>query len=384
MQRCEKCGQENNNYAERCVYCGEFLYIAVDHDDIQYNHPRRKIKRRHNDFTEDIIDELSNSNNEASEYMDIDDNPFTQAIEKNSYHEKNRYINDDYIDESFINPGDSSFQDLEVNNPDTLEEEIIEELTGYHQQQPPKKQHLIDLQDDLKRKIKRNKTLENSIGIRFSDIDVNVTSIKNPIEITGRAHFNQNDIHEDYKLSVICYDVLQNKLDRKEIMLENDNHDEHVDFTISITPNIHKTAMIILLPEIIEEDQEDTTEFSYDYKKASHDVSPSITNQIFIENMTDIERKIGIKIDNTSILFKSDRKIEVVGEIYIKHPDKYTTIMITATCYDKNNHIIATEATKINTRVYLGFDTLRLIINDVDVKKIQRIKIYPTLQGLDY
>ena len=139
MQRCEKCGQENNNYAERCVYCGEFLYIAVDHDDIQYNHPRRKIKRRHNDFTEDIIDELSNSNNEASEYMDIDDNPFTQAIEKNSYHEKNRYINDDYIDESFINPGDSSFHDLEVNNPDTLEEEIIEELTGYRQQQPPKK-----------------------------------------------------------------------------------------------------------------------------------------------------------------------------------------------------------------------------------------------------
>ena len=78
--------------------------------------------------------------------------------------------------------------------------------------------------------------------------------------------------------------------------------------------------MIILLPEIIEEQRNDAAEFSYDYKKASHDVSPSITNQIFIENMTDIERKIGIKIDNTSILFKSDRKIEVVGEIYIKHP----------------------------------------------------------------
>lgn len=384
MQRCEKCGQLNNNYEERCIYCGEFLYIAVDHDDIQYNHPQHRRIRRNKDFTEDIIDELSNSNNEATEYMDIDDNPFTKTIEDNSYHEEARYINDDYIDDSFINMGDENFHEPELNNPDITDEELIEQLEDERQIQPPKKQHLIDLQYNLKRKIKRNKKLENSIGIMFSDIEVNITSIKNPIEISGRAHFNQNDIHEDYKLSVICYDVLQNKLDRKEIILENNQNREHVDFSISINPNIHKTAMIILLPEIIETHPDDADELFHDKKEPSGDINPSITNKIFIENMTNIERKIGLKIDNTSILLKSNRKIEVVGEIYIKHPDKYSTIMITATCYDKNNHIIATEATRINTRVYLGFDTLRLIINDVDVTKIQRIKIYPTLQGLDY
>ncbi|MBO7719470.1 MAG: hypothetical protein J6S29_04880 [Methanosphaera sp.] len=384
MQRCEKCGQVNNNYEERCIYCGEFLYIAVDHDDLQYNHPQQKRIRRNNDFAEEIIDELSNTNNEATEFMDIDDNPFTKTIEDNAYHEDTKYINDDYIDDSFINNTDENFQEMEADY-NTYEHELIDELESDRQVQQPKKQHLIDLQDDLKKKIKRNKKLENSIGIMFSDIDVDVTSIKNPIEITGRAHFNQNDIHEDYKLSVICYDVLQNKLDRKEIILKNDAHREHVDFSVSINPNIHKTAMIILLPEIIESHTaDDVDEFSFIDEHPTYDISPSITNQIFIENMTDIERKIGLKIDNTSILFKSDRKIEVVGEIHIKHPDKYSTIMITATCYDKNNHIIATESTKINTRVFLGFDTLRLIINDVDVKKIQRIKIYPTLQGLDY
>ncbi|MDO5825312.1 MAG: hypothetical protein BZ137_02565 [Methanosphaera sp. rholeuAM130] len=373
MQKCEKCGQYNYNYEERCVYCGEFFYIAVNHDD-GYTHTPK-----HHDFTDDIIDELSNSNNEATEYMDIDDNPFTKTIEKNSYHEDARYINDDYIDGSFINEGDGNFHDLEVNEAKLPDEAIFEEERNVN---PPKKQHIIDLQNDLKRKIKRNKKLENSIGIMFSDIDVDITSIKNPIEISGRAHFNQNEMHEEYKLSIICYDVLQNKLDRREVILENNDNTEHVDFSVSIHPNIHKTAMIILLPEIIQKDTfDDISGQSDDFMDV--EIPRNLSNQIFIENMTDIERKIGMKIDNTSILLKSDRKIEVVGEIYIKDPDRYSTIMITGTCYDKNNHIIATESTRINTRLYLGFDTLRLIINDVDVNRIQRIKIYPTLQGLE-
>ena len=389
MQRCEKCGQVNNNYEERCVYCGEFLYIAVDHDDKQYNYTQKGSRRKH-DFTDDIIEELTNSNNEASEYMDLEDNPFTRTIEDNSYHETDRYINDDYIDDSFINPGDNDFHDIEAspekvfeNNPDYYDNQGF----NYDKEddKPPKKQHLIDLQEDLKRKIKRNKKLENSIGIRFSDIDVDVTSIKNPIEISGKAHFNQNDTTEDYKLSVICYDLLKNKLDRQEVILENHENVEHVDFNVSIHPNIHKTAMIILLPEVIKTVNEDEFE-DFDFEEDTNEITipQHIVNQIYIEQMHDIERKIGMKIDNTSILLKSDRKIEIVGEIYIKSPDKYSTIMITATCYDENNHIIATESTRINTRLFLGFDTLRLIVNDVDVKRIQRVKIYPTLQGLDY
>ena len=391
MQRCEKCGQINNNYEERCVYCGEFLYISVDHDDRQYD------SQDDNDFTSQIIEELTNSNNEAAQYMDIDDNPFTKTIEDNSYHENSR-SRDTFMDDEdeFINDRDVNFRDIELNKHNRDDEDLFEDDDGLFEvndnpfeddsgfddsqnpEMPPKKQHLIDLEEDLKKKIKRNKKLENSLGIRFTDIDVEVSSIRNPIEISGRAIFNQNKTKEDYKLSIICYDVLKNKLERKEIILEN-NDTESIKFNTTIHPNIHKTAMIILLPEIIETEapEENIPDVNY------HVRAESIKN-IFIEQMHDIERKIGMKIDNTSVLLKSDRKIEIVGEIYIKTPDKYNTIIITATCYDKNNYIIATESTKINTKLYLGFDTLRLIVSDVDVDKIQRIKIYPTLQGLDY
>jgi hypothetical protein len=389
MQRCEKCGQINNNYEERCIYCGEFLYIAVDHDDNQYHQQPSRKRTVRDDCTDEIIEELSNTNNEATEFLDIEDNPFTRTIEDNSHHEDTSYVNDDYIDDSFINAGDRDFRDFEVNEghdifeEDNIQEDIYPDDTfeeDDRQVKPPKKQHILDLEDDLKRKIKRNKKLENSMGIMFSDIEVDVTSIKNPIEISGVAHFNQNMIRDDVKLSVICLDVLQKRLDRQEVILENRDNREHVNFSVTIHPNIHKTARIILLPETVNpqtpvEEEDDIPDV---------ELNPHITNQIFIEQMHDIERKIGMRITNTSILLKSDRKIEVVGEIHLKNPDKYSNILITGTCYDKNNQIIATESTKINTRLFLGFDTLRLIVNDVDVRKIQRVRIYPTLQGLDY
>ena len=65
---------------------------------------------------------------------------------------------------------------------------------------------------------------------------------------------------------------------------------------------------------------------------------------------------------------------------YIKSPDKYNDIKIAATCYDKNNKIIATESTHINTKLYLGFDTLCLKLKDVDVCRVERIRLYPTFQ----
>ena len=314
MQRCEKCGQINNNYEERCIYCGEFLYIAVDHDDNQYHQQPSRKRTVRDDFTDEIIEELSNTNNEATEFLDIEDNPFTRTIEDNSYHEDTSYVNDDYIDDSFINAGDRDFRDFEVNEghdifeEDNIQEDIYPDDTfeeDDRQVKPPKKQHILDLEDDLKRKIKRNKKLENSMGIMFSDIEVDVTSIKNPIEISGVAHFNQNMIRDDVKLSVICLDVLQKRLDRQEVILENRDNREHVNFSVTIHPNIHKTARIILLPETVNpqtpvEEEDDIPDV---------ELNPHITNQIFIEQMHDIERKIGMRITNTSILLKSDRKI---------------------------------------------------------------------------
>jgi hypothetical protein len=165
MQRCEKCGQINNNYEERCIYCGEFLYIAVDHDDNQYHQQPSRKRTVRDDFTDEIIEELSNTNNEATEFLDIEDNPFTRTIEDNSYHEDTSYVNDDYIDDSFINAGDRDFRDFEVNEghdifeEDNIQEDIYPDDTfeeDDRQVKPPKKQHILDLEDDLKRKIKRN------------------------------------------------------------------------------------------------------------------------------------------------------------------------------------------------------------------------------------
>ena len=33
MQECPYCGQLNSDFEDRCVYCGELLYIQVEHDD---------------------------------------------------------------------------------------------------------------------------------------------------------------------------------------------------------------------------------------------------------------------------------------------------------------------------------------------------------------
>lgn len=372
LQRCDKCGQLNDNYEERCIYCGEYLYISVDQDDNHY-----KVQ---DDFTNEIIEELTNNNNEAMEFLDINDNPFTKSIEENLFDEED----DEYTEEiDFINDSDNDFHDLEITRDTYIEDQSYDNFKEDEkiEDKPRKKKHLIELEEDLKRKIKRNKKLENSIGITFRDIEVCISSLTNPIEISGKAFINPNNSHDEYKLSIICYDVLKNKLERKEVLLNNKSSDNYVDFNVLINPNIHKTAMIILLPEIIEstvilEELEEDSSSQQNNRVFS-------VKDIFIEQMTEIERKIGMKISNTSIILKNNKKIEIVGEIYIENPDKYNTIKITATCYDKNNNIIATESTKINTKLYLGFDTLKLVINNVNISKIQRIKLYPTLQGLD-
>lgn len=402
MQRCEKCGQMNYNSAEKCIYCNHYFFISVDHDNQNYSTHRHGTTSA--DITNEIIEELSNSNNDAAEYFDIDDNPFTKSIESNSYYEEEDFINhrdDQFHDVEIKTNNNQSFDNADLYDDVDSTENLINDEDSYGRQSysdtfdenpfaieeerrdvAPKKQHLIDLENDLKRKIKRNKRLENSIGIAFGDIEVEVSSITSPIIISGKAFFNTNEITEDYQLSIICYDVLKNKLGRKDLILKNSQNKEYVEFRASINPNIHKTAMIILLPEIIEEPlvSPDDIETNDDEK----DYSYGFVKNIFIEQMNEIERKIGMKIDNTSVILKSDQKIEIVGEIYIKDPEKYNTIKITATCYDKDGYIIATESTKINTKLYLGFDTLRLIVNHVNVRKIQRIKLYPTLQGLDY
>ena len=184
----------------------------------------------------------------------------------------------------------------------------------------------------------------------------------------------------------------------------------YYDFNLILKPDISKTSILILLPEIVDKlpdainevDKKNAQNISKNnnisrnlqkpknkqVKKNTQakkidsrkSVAVETSNSIFIEQMKNIEHRIGMNITNTSVLIKSNSYLEVVGEIYIKSPDKYNDIKIAATCYDKNNKIIATESTHINTKLYLGFDTLCLKLKDVDVCRVERIRLYPTFQ----
>lgn len=349
MQRCEKCGQVNYNYEDQCAYCGADLYISVDEND--------DYSSSDNDLTNDIINELSQS---ESEPIDINDNPFNRVIEENQFIEKE----DIFGLEEEINIDEISDVPLKANIED---------------EQTNKKPHILELQDDLKKKIKRNKKLEKSLGLFFKEISVDMENLTSPINIRGYYFLNPNKHIDEIKLSAICYDVLKNKIERNHIILKKSISKEFQEFTISINPNIHKTAMIILLPEEIEEVVLDDFNTSITENEEVHHQE---SNNIFIEQIKEIERKIGMTISNTSIIIKSNSRLEIVGEIYIKNPDKYKTIKIVATCYDSNNHILASQSTNLNPQLYLGFDTLKLVVDDVNVKHIERIKLYPTLQDI--
>jgi hypothetical protein len=351
MQRCEQCGQINKNYEERCVYCGSYLSISVDHEDEQFNHYDDS-----RNLTDEILNELTQNNTEPLDYNDETSSLFDQVVEDNLYHEE---------EDEFIYPEE------EEDDEYLLDERIPQK------EKTTKKRHIIELEYELKKKIKRNKKLEQSFGIELKDIDIDMTSITQPIDILGSYRLSPNRGFRQVSLSVICYDILKNKIARNNIILHASATGQFRNFKITINPNIHKTAMIILLPEeIIETD--DNEEIIPDKKQSDNGTLPK--NNIFIEQMRDIERKIGMKISNTAVIIKARDRFEIVGEIYLKSPDKYETIKITATCYDKDNNILATESTRLNTKLFLGFDTLRLKVDEVDVSKVEHVKLYPTLQ----
>ena len=353
MQRCEQCGQINKNYEERCVYCGSYLSISVDHEDESFNHYNNSM-----DLTDEILNELTQNNSEPLDHNDETSSLFDEVVEKNLYHEE---------EEEFIYPEEEDEEDRYLFDEKIQAKENV-----------TKKRHIIELEYELKKKIKRNKKLEQSFGIELKDIDIDITSITQPIDILGSYRLSPNRGFRQISLSVICYDLLKNKIARNNIILRASATGQFRNFKITINPNIHKTAMIILLPEEIIE-TEDNEEITVDKTPSNTGNLPK--NNIFIEQMRDIERKIGMKISNTAIIIKARDRFEIVGEIYLKSPDKYETIKITATCYDKNNNILATESTRLNTKLFLGFDTLKLKVDEVDVSKVEHVKLYPTLQG---
>ena len=338
MQQCLHCGQYNEDYEDYCAYCGEELYIEIDHDDA------RNPKMDHL-YADSIAREIIDSNTNV---FDDELNEVTKELLGENEEDNKAFL-----------------MDLEDFNFDSEKEVFsIDD------------EQLIKLEEQLKNKLRRNKKLEAGMGLLIRNIDVILDDYTGPLLIMGEITTNDKLDNKKVQLSAVSYDINKKQLSKNSTIVKVD-HGNFEKFTISLDLDITETAIIIILPERIRYDND---ELKNENVKEEKILIPEEGNNIFIEQLVDIERKIGMTLTNTSVLIKSENSIEIVGEITIENPDKYHNIKIAATCYDKNNKIIGTESTKINTKLFLGFDTLSLNIENINVNNIQRIRLYPTLQ----
>lgn len=424
MQECPYCGQLNSDFEDRCVYCGELLYIQVEHDDEETSNDINEINHQYADkIAQELLkdennkqtktfDDLDEFTRELLSPTDISDESVSISDNDDSYYfeEDN---NDTITNESFndTNMFEETLADITTDftedNENTYFEYETEDVPEVHEKTREK---LIEIESKLKKKIKRNKKLETRLGLSFKNIALVINNINGPIEVLGSVSTNTVYNNHCLKLSVICYDNDFKEIERNSTLIIMNSLKRYYDFNLILKPDISKTSILILLPEIVDKlpdainevDKKNTQNISKNknisrnlqkpknkqVKKNTQakkidsrkSVAVETSNSIFIEQMKNIEHRIGMNITNTSVLIKSNSYLEVVGEIYIKSPDKYNDIKIAATCYDKNNKIIATESTHINTKLYLGFDTLCLKLKDVDVCRVERIRLYPTFQ----
>lgn len=336
MQRCPSCCQLNDDLDDHCIYCGEELYIEINN--------KTTSKKMDHLYADSIAKELVDSN---TVFEDDIDEITRELLGEEEEKEKNPFLDNEIL----------------------FEQEKREEDT-----------ELLKIEAELKKKIRRNKRLETNMGLLIRNIEAILDDINGPLVILGEISTNDKLENKSVELSAISYDANKNPLTKMDTMI-NVDHGNFKSFNISLDLDIEKTEIIILLPEMIQYDNENFTETTQNNEEEEEEYDYYTNeNQIFIEQLRDIERKIGLDLTNTSILIKSDNSLEIVGEIKIKNPDKYSSINIAATCYDEENHILAAESKTINTKLFLGFDTLKIKVNHVDVKKIQRIKLYPTFQ----
>ena len=341
MERCSQCGQLNEDYEDYCIYCGEAMFIQVDHENTTNN------VRIDHLYADSIARELIDENTTV-----FDDDDDLSDVTK-------ELLSEDEDDDTFIMDTDEFFFDEYEDEKNEIKDE-----------------KLIQLENQIKTKIRRNKKLESGMGLVLRNIDIILDDFNGPLEIMGEITTNDKLDNKSVQLSAISYNIDKKMLNKAETIIKVD-HGNYKNFSLSLNLNIKETAIIIIVPEMIRYDNTDEPQEEVSVEKQE---IPNTGSNIFIEQLHDIERKISMEISNTAVLVKNDSSIEIVGEIRIENPDKYHNIKIAATCYDNNNKIIGTESTQINTRLFLGFDTLSLKIDNINVDSIQRIRLYPTLQ----
>lgn len=476
MQRCQYCGQLNDDITDECIYCGEPLYIEVEHDDAlsqdelsrQYaakiaqellEDERRKQKRKQpnlfddlDDFAKELLkpeDKIVYDKEDENIFLGEDESQFRQSTrvdepryvdEEDVYYDVDTdddiYAEDRVIDEPRHIFFEDEDEDIIVDHENENTHENLDDDFYPHTKDIPEDEDVFDeddkdfidesiedaedsgitpeqeeqlkkIEEILKHRIKRNRKLEESVGINIENITLIVETNHGPINILGNVRLRKPTDKSAVKITFKCYDKNKKQIFSKSTTLLIRNLKDFNEFNVSLPLN-NQTAIIIIVPELIDvkidksqvtkddivKKQKQEEEIKKEKpkkstlkdkiipqrKKQDPETEGRLENNIFLEQIKDIERKIGMNIDNTSILIKSDEKLEIVGEIHIKNPEKCRDIKIATTCYDKNNKIIATGSMRINTKLFLGFDTLHVVIDDIKVSDIKRIRLYPTFQ----
>lgn len=347
-------------------------------------------------------------------------------------HDEDEDVNNDYYYEN-----DPSLFPENDEDDYFLDDEVDDTINDTQEDDDKDNFRLSELEESLKSKIKRNKRLENHYGINIEDVGLELSRVDESFSISGNVVLNKRTNKNAIKITVKCFNKNKESIEEDSTIIPVRQLDHR--FNVTLKPVVDDVVIIIIVPELVNisqtqlkqlknrkqdkqrqtkvqtqnqvkkqssklqskknvEKQPSVDDIKQEYqkkdeknsdkksfkdklirrkKKKDSGVSEELINNIYLEQIKDIERKIGMSIDNTSLLVKDDM-VEVVGEIHIKNPDKCQNIKIATTCYDKDNKIIATGSLKINTKMFLGFDTLHIVIDDVDVRDIKRIRLYPT------
>ena len=120
MQECPYCGQLNSDFEDRCVYCGELLYIQVEHDDEETSNDINEINHQ---YADKIAQELlkDENNKQTKTFDDLDE--FTRELLSPT----------DISDESVsISDNDDSYY-FEEDNNDTITNESFNDTNMFEE-----------------------------------------------------------------------------------------------------------------------------------------------------------------------------------------------------------------------------------------------------------
>lgn len=97
-----------------------------------------------------------------------------------------------------------------------------------------------------------------------------------------------------------------------------------------------------------------------------------------IERIESFEEELGIRIENLSVSV-DDYSMNVLGDFFCDKSEYYTMITLNTTYYDIENNILGEDYYQIFFEDFLGFETFKISCSNIDLSKIHKIRLYPTV-----